>query len=115
MAALPNDGRLTNEVLPAITLKDGSKVQTGTAARLVVSIRDYNELSALGDGSEATEVDTKRRALLDEMQNAIEPLYQVGLLQLFEVEEWIGTNGNPGRAAFGELYKTWLVAKEGQG
>ena len=99
--ALPNDGRLTTDHLPTVTLADGSKVQTGTAARLSLTIKDYNMLPA-----EAT---AEREELLRQMETAIAPLHKVGLLELFSPKEWIGDESNPGRAAFGQLYSEWLA------
>jgi len=120
--SLPNDGKLTGENLPLVTLRDGQKVQTGTAARLILSIQDYNSLVERNHcqsqnfpseiGSSNSEVESKKQELLVEMESAIEPLMRVGLLQIFSTEEWIGDGSNEGRAAFGRLYKSRLEELE---
>lgn len=76
------------EVLPAVTLKDGSRVQTGTVAALLHNITRYNA----GEGD----------AVERELAAAIPTLFKVGLFDLFPPAEWIA-GGNPGRRHVGEL------------
>lgn len=67
------------ETLPAVMLKDGSKVQTGTVATMLHNVTRYNE-GVRGD-------------IELELELSIPTLVKVGLFDLFPVEEWIaGTN-----------------------
>ena len=114
--SLPNDGKLTGDKLPEVTLHDGSKVQTGTAARLVVSIHEYNSVCAADTGGAAdAERKQKLEQLAAEMELAIPALHKVGLLGLFSIEEWIGDGSNKGRAELGRLYEAWLKKNVEQG
>ena len=88
-----------------IKLHDWTVVQTGTAARLVLSIKEYNALPP--------DAVAARAELLTQMEGAISPLAKVGLMDLFTPLEWIGDGHNPGRAAFGRAYQKWLVDKTG--
>ena len=76
------------ESLPAVTLKDGSRVQTGTVATVLHNIGRYNA--------------GERGKVEQELALAIPTLFKVGLFDLFAPEEWASTE-NPGRALVGEL------------
>lgn len=79
------------EELPTVTLKDGSKVQTGTVATMLRNVALYNA----GERGEVEE----------QLKIAVPTLIKVGLFELFSVDEWV--NGqNPGRSFVG------LCAKE---
>jgi hypothetical protein len=67
--------------LPAVTLKDGSTVQTGTVA------------TALYNAGE-------RGAVEQELELAIPTLFKVGLFELFPPQAWIDGD-NPGRSFVG--------------
>ncbi|KAI1300967.1 hypothetical protein EDD11_005909 [Mortierella claussenii] len=74
------------ESLPEVSLKDGSKVQTGTVATMLHNVARYNE-GARGD-------------IEKELELSVPTLLKVGLFDLFPAEEWIaGTN--PGRRFVG--------------
>lgn len=75
------------ETLPAVTLKDGSKVQTGTVATLLYNISLYNA--------------GERGQVEEEIRLAIPTLFKVGLFDLFSIEEWVAGE-NPGRKFVGE-------------
>lgn len=85
------------EILPAVTLKDGSIVQTGTVATLLHNIRLYNA----GERSE----------IQKELKLAIPSLIKVGLFDLFPPDEWINTN-NEGRKFVGVCAKKYLESTE---
>lgn len=70
----------TGEFLPEVTLKDGSRVQTGTVAAMMANIELFN-------GGE----DVAR-----ELEAAVPTLIKVGLFTLFSPEEWLLGN-NKGR------------------
>ena len=91
------DMALQNDERP---LADGLKAQSGTAARLSLTINEYNLLPA--------DAVAERDELLRQIESAIDPLHKVGLLGLFSPKEWIGDDSNPGRAAFGHLCHEWL-------
>lgn len=80
MSDLPNDGKLTTDDLPCVTLKSGEIVQTGTAARLVITIQEYDHI----DDADP-EAEEKKTHLVEEMTNAVHPLHSVGLLGLFHL------------------------------
>lgn len=84
------------ESLPAVTLKDGSKVQTGTVATMLHNVARYNE-GARGD----IEV---------ELELSIPTLITVGLFDLFPAEEWIAGN-NAGRRFVGTKALEYLAQK----
>ena len=75
------------ETLPAVRLKDGSRVQTGTVAMMLENIRRY-------DAGERGDVERQ-------LELAIPTLYKVGLFDLFPPEEWT-RGGSPGRRFLGE-------------
>ncbi|QDQ28336.1 hypothetical protein FNU76_19365 [Chitinimonas arctica] len=74
------------ETLPAVTLKDGSKVQTGTVATMLHNVGLYNE-GARGEVER-------------ELELAVATLFKVGLFDLFSPEEWVAGD-NPGRRFVG--------------
>lgn len=76
------------ETLPEITLKDGSKAQTGTVATMLHNVALYNA--------------GERGTVEEELKTAIPTLFKVGLFDLFPPEEWIAGD-NPGRRFVGEL------------
>lgn len=78
------------EVLPEVSLRDGTKVQTGTFATLLHNIELYNQ--------------GQRGAIENEMRLAVETLARIGLFNLFTPDEWMNTN-NEGRHFVGELAK----------
>ncbi|MEI8595269.1 DUF7709 family protein [Photobacterium sp. Hal280] len=83
------------ETLPAVTLKDGSKVQTGTVATMLHNIALYNA--------------GQRGAIEKELTLAIPTLIKIGLFDLFSPDEW--ANGtNPGRRFVGLTAKQYLAA-----
>lgn len=78
----------SGESLPAIKLKDGSTVQTGTVAAMLHNIALYNA--------------GHRGQVEAELALAIPTLLKVGLFDLFPPTEWVAGN-NPGRAFVGQL------------
>jgi hypothetical protein len=74
------------ESLPAVTLKDGSKVQTGTVATMLHNVARYN------DGA--------RGEVEIELELSVPTLFKVGLFDLFAPEEWLA-GANPGRRFVG--------------
>lgn len=60
------------EVLPGVTLKDGSRVQTGTVAAMVMNVELFNRGEDVGD----------------ELEAAVPTLVNAGLFRLFSPEEW---------------------------
>lgn len=81
------------EVLPQVTLKDGSRVQTGTVATMLHNINLYNA--------------GVRGTVEDELILAVPTLFKVGMFDLFSVEEWI-YGSNAGRKFVGEKAKEFL-------
>jgi hypothetical protein len=86
------------ENLPAVTLKDGSRVQTGTVATMLHNIALYNR--------------GERGAVEDELILAVPTLIKVGLFDLFSVDEWV-SGSNPGRRFVGQEAKR-LLSVHGQ-
>lgn len=76
------------EKLPAVALRDGSRVQTGTVATMLHNVRAY-------DAGERGDVER-------ELELAVPTLFKVGLFDLFPPEEWI-QGASPGRRFVGEL------------
>ena len=74
--------------LPTVTLKDGTRVQTGTVATLLYNIALYN--------------DGVRGSVERELELAIPTLFKVGLFDLFPPVEWVDGR-NPGRTLVGKL------------
>jgi len=86
--------------LPAVQLKDGSTVQTGTVAAMLKNIERFNN----GESKETDEATI-------ELERCVPVLIRVGLFQLFTPDEWINNNGlpdNPGRQFVGRLAKKML-------
>ncbi|MDH4559107.1 hypothetical protein E8F11_28740 [Pseudomonas sp. BN417] len=81
------------ECLPAVTLKDGSRVQTGTVAAMLQNVARYNR-------GERGEVE---RAL----ELAVPTLVKVGLFELFSPQEW-AAGDNPGRRFVGLKAQAFL-------
>ena len=79
--------------LPAVTLKDGSLVQTGTVATMLYNIALYNA--------------GERGAVEAELKLAIPTLFKVGLFELFPPQEWIDGD-NPGRSLVGTLAQAFM-------
>lgn len=80
------------QTLPAVKLKDGTQVQTGTVVTMLYNIQRYN-------AGERGEVE-------QELILAIPTLFKVGLFDLFSAKEWI--NGeNQGRKFVGEQAKEY--------
>lgn len=88
LAAINHKIVADGEVLPAVTLKDGSRVQTGTVATLLHNIGLYNA--------------GERGPVEHELAAAIPTLFKVGLFDLFPPSEWIAGD-NPGRRHVGAL------------
>lgn len=80
------------ETLPAVTLRDGSRVQTGTVAAMLQHIDAWNR--------------GEREGVEQALALAIPTLFKVGLFDLFAPEEWIAGD-NPGRRKLGELALQW--------
>lgn len=76
------------ESLPTVTLRDGSRVQTGTFATLIHNINLYNK--------------GERGDIENEMRLAVETLGNIGLFSLFTPDEWMNTD-NRGRYLVGIL------------
>jgi hypothetical protein len=84
------------ESLPAVQLKDGSRVQTGTVATMLHNVALYNT-GARGDVER-------------ELELCVPTLVKVGLFDLFPPDEWIGGT-NPGRRLVGQIAKRYLEQK----
>ena len=84
------------ETLPAVKLRDGSTVQTGTIAAMLVNIAAYNQ-------GERGEVERQ-------LELAVPTLFKVGLFDLFPPEEWLRA-GNPGRQLVGEMASRWQAGQ----
>lgn len=83
------------ESLPAVALKDGSRVQTGTVATMLHNVELYNAGA--------------RGAVEEELKLAVPTLIKVGLFDLFPPDAWIAGE-NPGRRLVGEEARKLLVA-----
>lgn len=81
------------EAFPAVKLKDGSRVRTGTVAAMLQNV-------ALYDAGERGEIER-------ELESAIPTLVKVGLFDLFSPGEWI-SGSSPGRRFVGERAKAYL-------
>jgi hypothetical protein len=83
------------EDLPLVTLKDGSRVQTGTVAAMLHNIKEY---------------DVGMRGNIEkELELAIPTLIKVGLFDLFSPEEWIA-GSSPGRRFVGQSALAYLTS-----
>ena len=89
------------ESLPAVRLKDGSRVQTGTVATMLHNIALYNL---------QTSTEEQRRDIEQELLSAIPTLVKVGLFDLFSPDEW-GAGDNPGRKFVGECAKAYFAGQ----
>jgi hypothetical protein len=78
---------------PAVILKDGTAVQTGTVATVLHNIKLYNA--------------GERGEIEKEFELAIPTLFKVGLFDLFTPDEWLA-EGNPGRECVGRKAKQFL-------
>ncbi|ATZ62559.1 MULTISPECIES: hypothetical protein [Acinetobacter] len=105
MSSIQNSNQLSSinqkiiqegEVLPAVTLKDGTKVQTGTVATMLHNIDLYNQ--------------GLRGEVEQELILAIPTLIKVGLFDLFSPDEWI-SGDNLGRRFVGEKAKQFLASQ----
>lgn len=82
------------EDLPAVQLRDGSRVQTGTVAAMLQNVERYNR-------GERGEVEIA-------LSVAVPTLIKVGLFELFSPQEWMAGD-NPGRRFVGEQALAWLA------
>ncbi|NUF62811.1 hypothetical protein HUN34_04165 [Acinetobacter bereziniae] len=105
MSSIQNSNQLSSinqkiiqegEVLPAVTLKDGTKVQTGPVATMLHNIDLYNQ--------------GLRGEVEQELILAIPTLIKVGLFDLFSPDEWI-SGDNLGRRFVGEKAKQFLASQ----
>ena len=85
--------------LPAVTLKDGSKVQTGTVAAMLQNVKKY-------DSGERGEVEK-------ELELAVATLIKVGLFDLFTPEEWV-SGKSPGRRFVGLKAKEYFERRSAE-
>ena len=85
------------EHLPAIKLKDGLQVQTGTVAAMLHNIRLYNK--------------GERGDIEKELEAAIPTLAKIGLFELFTPDEWLNET-NPGKYFLGLKAKAYLLNPE---
>ncbi|AOA59162.1 DUF7709 family protein [Acinetobacter larvae] len=88
------------QVLATVELKDGSRVQTGTVATMLMNIQLYNQ--------------GQRGEVEHELTMAIPTLVKVGLFDLFSVPEWI-QGDNPGRRFVGLQAQKYLLNAAAQG
>lgn len=84
------------ESLPAVKLKDGTRVQTGTVATMLHNIQLYNA--------------GERGSVEEELRLSIPTLFKVGLFDLFPASEWVAGE-NPGREFVGRAAIAYLNAK----
>ncbi|MBJ9904094.1 DUF7709 family protein [Acinetobacter bereziniae] len=105
MSSIQNSNQLSSinqkiiqegEVLPAVTLKDGTKVQTGTVATMLHNIDLYNQ--------------GLRGEVEQELILATPTLIKVGLFDLFSPDEWM-SGDNLGRRFVGEKAKQFLASQ----
>ncbi|WP_374517461.1 DUF7709 family protein [Undibacterium squillarum] len=82
------------EQLPLVKLKDGSQVQTGTVATMLVNIALYNE--------------GQRGLVEEELRLSVPTLIKVGLFDLFPPQDWIAGD-NPGRRYVGMIAQALLT------
>ena len=82
------------ESLPSVTLKDGTRVQTGTVATALHNIALYNT--------------GERGKVEEELRLAVPTLIKVGLFELFPPEQWIN-GSNPGRTFLGREAALYLA------
>lgn len=94
LAAINTKILASGESLPAVQLKDGTKVQTGTVAAMLHNVSLFNS--------------GERGQVEKELELAVPTLIKVGLFELFSPEEWIA-GSNPGRAFVGSVAKRVLA------
>ena len=99
LAAINQQVVAEGELLPAVRLRDGSTVQTGTVATMLVNIDRYNN--------------GERGAVEEELTLAIPTLIKIGLFDLFSPDEWL-QGDNPGRRLLGGKAKAWLATNAGR-
>lgn len=115
--ALANINRSTvapGEVLPVVTLADGTRVQTGTVATLLRNIATYDRLVADGaaGGSGGGADDGDLEDLESRLAAAVPTLLHIGMFDLFSPEEWL-TGTSPGRRWVGEVAQARLLLEDG--
>jgi len=81
--------------LPAVTMKDGSRLQTGTVAAMLNNVRRYD--------------DGVRGDIERELELSVPTLFKVGLFDLFTPDEWV-RGSSPGRRFVGRKALEHLVA-----
>lgn len=89
------------ESLPAVTLQDGSRVQTGTVATMLHNIALYDQ-GARGEVERQLEL-------------AVPTLCRIGLFRLFSPAEWMAGTTSPGRRFVGERARDYLAADDQDG
>ncbi|QUJ66407.1 hypothetical protein KDD30_09470 [Photobacterium sp. GJ3] len=87
------------ERLPAVKLKDGTQVQTGTVAAMLHNIERFNA--------------GHRDAVEAELEMAVPTLVKIGLFDLFCPDEWINGN-NAGRRFVGRKAKQYLDSEKAE-
>lgn len=96
LGAINNKIVADGEKLPAVTLRDGSRVQTGTVATMLRNVELYNS--------------GERGRVEEELEIAVPTLIKVGLFELVSLDEWI-SGTNPGRSFVGRCAKKYLAEK----
>ncbi|KAF2168359.1 hypothetical protein M409DRAFT_21111 [Zasmidium cellare ATCC 36951] len=86
--------------LPAITLADGTKIQTGTVGALIQNIKLYDRVCA-GEEIEGLTKDQLEQFLT----TPIPTLHKSGLLDIFPPDEWIAGGSSEGRKFVGRKAK----------
>lgn len=94
LAAINTKILAPGERLPAVQLKDGTKVQTGTVAAMLHNVALFNS--------------GERGQVEKDLELAVPTLIKVGLFELFSPEERIA-GSNPGRAFVGKVAKRALA------
>ena len=93
---------------PVVTLKDGSKVATGTIGMMLQNIRSYDAFNANPDPSHADQAEMKK--LEGELEAAVPTLHKAGFWSLFPAEEWVA-EGRPGVSAGRRYIGRYEMAK----
>lgn len=81
------------ETLPAVQLKDGSRIRTGTVATMLHNVALYNA--------------GVRGEVERELELSVPTLITIGLFELFSPEEWV-SGENSGRRFVGEIARTLM-------
>src|SRR3954462_5539095 len=97
LAAVNQKILAAGESLPAVTLKDGSTVQTGTVATMLHNVALYNQ-GARGEVER-------------ELELSVPTLFKVGLFDLFTPDEWI-SGDNAGRRFVGLSARDYLLKQK---